>query len=502
MKICNTSICLVFFVAACVATESKIHEVQSPRHVIILIQSADSAKVKDAALSYIDDLGFQQTMRIEGKEADTINIPTDRKNIEVRYSTSLYHKPFTLQNYGSFLLHRGDTVVLDLNKPPASAIRKKTSGDLDLSFDELKNSRICNDSFPTVFIQKNFMAFIQWPKDVNNFDYSVANESLFRQLKEKDKTETQRSFSLLDSLKMNGAVSNTFYNYQTAKLTFESRRVQLDHPSIYLVKQKVQHQLLDSLENEMLAGYADTLLNYYFFNDVVNWLYIVEGRKMPRRITTGVNAPDYRLLYDSLKANRKYSAKLKKALLAKCFEDVIKIYPNSVVNSVKNDFQTAVGDSSLSSYIFKKYKLDQSLSNQLRLKSLSEDTVDFESFIKANKGKVIYVDFWASWCSPCIAAFPASQKMKEKFAGKNIVFVYISKDEERERWLRAITKHPFLKNNESFIVDNAFTSRLIEDLAVNTIPRYLIFDKNGKLIHKNAPGPDSQELNKLIEQLL
>lgn len=501
MRIYPLYICLIFSVAACVSTESKISEIPTPRNVVILIQPADSEKVRDAALSFIDDLAFQQTIRIEQNEADTIIIPTDRKSIEVRYSTALYHKPFTLQNYGSFLLRKGDTVVLDLNKPPVSALRKKTSGDIDLSFEEMLSTEVCNDSFPTVFIQRNFLAFMSWPKDVNNFDYDVATASLFSHLKEKGKTENRRSLSLLDSLKQRGAVSDMFHKYETTKLTYESRRVQLDHPNIYLIKQKVQHQLLDSLRREMLNDYSDTLLNYYFFNDIVNWLYVVEGRKMPRWISTGVNVPDCKVLYDSLKASRQYSTKLKKVLLAKCFEDVIKYFPNSVVNSVKVDFRAAV-DSSMSSYIFKKYKLDEKLSTQLRLKSLSEITVDFESFIQANKGKVIYVDFWASWCAPCVASFPAGEKMKKKFTGKNVVFVYISKDEQKERWLKAVSKYPFLKNNESFIIDNAFTSRMIEDLEVHSIPRYLIFDKEGKLAHKNAPGPDSQEINKLIEQLL
>ena len=48
-----------------------------------------------------------------------------------------------------------------------------------------------------------------------------------------------------------------------------------------------------------------------------------------------------------------------------------------------------------------------------------------DSIFAKNQGKVIYIDFWATWCGPCKAEMPNSKKLKEKLAGEDIEFVYI-----------------------------------------------------------------------------
>lgn len=50
------------------------------------------------------------------------------------------------------------------------------------------------------------------------------------------------------------------------------------------------------------------------------------------------------------------------------------------------------------------------------------------------RGKVVYLDFWADWCSPCLAEMPASNELRRQFAGRDVVFVYISLDRQPVAW--------------------------------------------------------------------
>lgn len=67
------------------------------------------------------------------------------------------------------------------------------------------------------------------------------------------------------------------------------------------------------------------------------------------------------------------------------------------------------------------------------------DSVQFSYF----KGKIIVIDFWATWCPPCVAQFPFYDSLKIKFAGKDIVFMSISIDHPKSRWEKHMKKKKY-----------------------------------------------------------
>lgn len=107
--------------------------------------------------------------------------------------------------------------------------------------------------------------------------------------------------------------------------------------------------------------------------------------------------------------------------------------------------------------------------------------------MKSLKGKVIYVDLWATWCGSCLNEFPYLPRIKEKVKDLGIAFLYISTDkpENKERWEKSI-RHYKLKGYH-LLASPALSKAIYKEFG-NYIPHYLIIDKAGNIVERNAPA--------------
>jgi len=116
------------------------------------------------------------------------------------------------------------------------------------------------------------------------------------------------------------------------------------------------------------------------------------------------------------------------------------------------------------------------------------------------KGKVTYIDIWATWCLPCRGEIPALKELEKKFHGKDVAFVSISIDQNKDEW-KEFVKSEDLKGVQLF-AENAFDSQFIQDYGIRQIPTFIIVDKEGKIVNADAPRPSSDEITGLLEGLL
>jgi thiol-disulfide isomerase/thioredoxin len=118
------------------------------------------------------------------------------------------------------------------------------------------------------------------------------------------------------------------------------------------------------------------------------------------------------------------------------------------------------------------------------------------------KGKLVYIDIWASWCGPCKREIPYLEKLIHKYKGNNIEFVSISVDSKKDhdKWKKMVTEKD-LKGIQLF-ADNSFKSDFIKFYNVNLIPRYFLIDEKGDIISAQAPRPSDKNTPKVLDSLL
>lgn len=116
------------------------------------------------------------------------------------------------------------------------------------------------------------------------------------------------------------------------------------------------------------------------------------------------------------------------------------------------------------------------------------------------KGKVVLVDVWATWCGPCKKEIPHLKKLEEEMKGKEVQIVSLSTDapQDRDKWLKMI-KDEDLGGMQLYAGSGNDFSKYYK---VNTIPRFLVFDKQGKIVTVDAPRPSTPELKALLEKTL
>lgn len=120
--------------------------------------------------------------------------------------------------------------------------------------------------------------------------------------------------------------------------------------------------------------------------------------------------------------------------------------------------------------------------------------------LSSSKSKILYVDFWASWCKPCREEMPHSLALSKKITNEKVSFVYISIDDSNEEWKKASLKEK-LPVNYSYWLPNFTFSSFAKKIKLKTIPRYIVLNKNGDILNFNAPRPSDKKLSTMLDKL-
>lgn len=278
---------------------------------------------------------------------------------------------------------------------------------------------------------------------------------------------------LLEDYYKNDKISKEFFHYFAKMfwclIKFNELEEKIINPETFL---SIENSFKESEELLNIEGYKDLLWNYVeksikkrgLKNDLYTQMDFISKNISNQKII------DY-LLYSNVNSS------LNDPLLKKVVnEKSIELFRNNCKNQVYLD------------------------AINLDLQPKNTPTI-LQNIINKHKGKLVLVDFWASWCMPCREEFPSEKKLMEKYP--NVAFVFLSIDKSKVAWQKAMTQYQdILTKENSYLLIKSDKDALLKKINLSTIPRFVLFDKDGKIINLDAPRPSSTTIEKLLDDHL
>ncbi|NRB62003.1 MAG: TlpA family protein disulfide reductase [Saprospiraceae bacterium] len=450
---------------------SKENIVEKRNEVVIMVNDTINSFFTNL---FVDEMQDKPDMLYLGqKEKKTsVTIPT-KKTIRI-----IGGDPF-ISFFYELHLEKGDTLLIGIEK-----IDVNQSKQIDYPIFTLLNSDKA------------------WSE--NNFDYLlykhniktkaiVINENALQKNKFDSEKIYENSIKLLDSLQFTNSISDKFYSTEriNQNLKFATSRIREaknNNQKLQIEDFNIKINDKELFDNKEYVSFlrALTLFKYFKKNKRVknSVLFDFIGEQ-----ETFLNESAKEVLLDSYLKSIFFVEK------QKFNEYLTKFHSYNTNNELENKWNTIANKQKAN--LKKLNTTNRTVGILTNL--VNDNELTFEQVLLRNKGKIVLVDFWASWCVPCRKEMPYLKDLKQKFNEDEFKVIEISIDNDYSAWVRASKLESLSKEEENYIISNWKKSSLYKNFKIETIPRYLLFDKNGKIINDDAPRPSENELKKLIK---
>ncbi len=126
------------------------------------------------------------------------------------------------------------------------------------------------------------------------------------------------------------------------------------------------------------------------------------------------------------------------------------------------------------------------------LTDINGDTVALDDFL----GKVVYLDFWASWCGPCIQQIPHAKELKKRMADQeDLVFLYVSVDTDENAW-RNMVKKEEIKGVHVNVP--GFSHDVPQSYNLRGVPTFYVIGRDGKIFDNRPPRPSGETIDEVL----
>lgn len=133
-----------------------------------------------------------------------------------------------------------------------------------------------------------------------------------------------------------------------------------------------------------------------------------------------------------------------------------------------------------------------------KVTDINGKTISISKILEKNKGKIVVLDLWASWCRDCIQSMPKAKELEDK--NPNVKFIFLSLDRNEEAWKKGLEKHE-MTQKENYWFHVGWKNDFNNYIDLNWIPRYLIINQKSGIAKYYAISPEDPEIQKTIDEL-
>lgn len=139
------------------------------------------------------------------------------------------------------------------------------------------------------------------------------------------------------------------------------------------------------------------------------------------------------------------------------------------------------------------------ISNANSVRSIQINTGQGTISLDSYKGQVIYLDFWASWCTPCKKSFPWLNQIQKKYTNQGFKVIAVNLDKEPELAKRFLQQHP-----AEFVIGYDPEGKIASQLNVQGMPSSFLIDRNGNIVssHIGFREKNASEMEAKLKKLL
>lgn len=368
--------------------------------------------------------------------------------------------------------------------PPSKNIRLLTS--LEERNNELAFFAEFNKRYPDYF-QTN--SSISLGKKIKSVVYPAAQKS--------ENEKEQKALDFLERYQKEKSISTQFYLFakrffhylKTANLftILSSSSIQIENPPTFRDVNDIDYSndyTCDSCLNNIAYR-----LSVYAYRQ-----YLVKNLKIDH---SGYLENAYNLTETA------FAGKTKEFLLFIMFKEQLSKGLNVIDNPNFKRYIVGQNDDNLEhiDYLKKEIYFRSSAAGKKELLNAANATDSWDDVIIKDRGKLIFVDFWASWCAPCRLELPDSKKLALDYQQQQLKILFISVDRNYNDWIKAVRLEK-LDTYDSYIMTNFEESEIKRRFNIMSLPRYILIDKQGNIIDDHAPSPHTSELKQLIKKYL
>tara|TARA_R110002020_G_scaffold146343_3_gene320942 strand:+ start:1903 stop:3357 length:1455 start_codon:yes stop_codon:yes gene_type:complete len=466
------------FIALCSCSSDEKSEVQNADEAIsqIVLVFEDSVasrffKQRKSVFKYMDDNQLPVEIAFNSKEAGSeIVLKTTREFLDLVYRDNS-------QVEFTYFLQKGDSVLILVKdkKPWLTSINKDNSS-YPYNLELLRNTELFGKPHSKV---QDF--YFLW-NETKAFPFELGMNDDLKQIKDEAIQGFERELCWLDSLANTNSFSEEIKAFYTSKNRMAQKKLEAYDPESLDINTQMALNSILQTDNSPLA----------------NSVYLDEFSEL---IITNQTEGESEALIDSLIARGELNSNDKSLLLHYLQKEI----PNLSfieADEVLERYEAKLANPAQMVQLNSSNKALQAIESDIELMGLQKSYSNFEELLDQKKGKFLYVDLWAAWCIPCIKAFPASLALNEAYKSKGVEVIFLSVDDNYKFWEEVAIKYDIAIPELSFVAIKKEESEYLKALDVALIPRYLIFDPEGKLIHPNAPRPDTEEIKLYFNSIL